>query len=87
MSKLLVDGVEIDSTIWIDPHIARFKDKNEVWAVRRENLHREIVNYEAVLQSFKTVVPSDTPGEAHTKAYLAALRRTESELMDEFSGK
>ena len=68
MSKLFVDGVEIDSTIWIDAHIAQFKDKNEVWAVRRENLRREIVDYESVLKSFSTAVPSDVRGEAHTKS-------------------
>lgn len=84
MSKLVVDGVEIDTSVWIDAHIARFKDKREIWAVRRENLRREIADYEQVLANFGAVVPSDAPGEAHTKAYLAALKQTQEALKDEF---
>ena len=85
-SKIIVDGIEIDSSIWIDAHIARFKDRNSVWAIRRRSLLEEIANYEVVLKNFGTVVPSDAFGEAHTKAYLAALRRTQQELTDEISG-
>jgi len=84
MSEIFVDGIRIDPTVWIDAHIAQFKDKNELWAVRRENLRREIMAYDEVLRNFGTAVPPDAPGEAHTKAYLVALRQTESELTAEF---
>ncbi len=84
MTKVFVDGIEIDSTLWIDTHIARFKDRNAVWAVRHEALLKEIADYEGVLENFRAPERyPDAPGEAHTKAYLAALRQTEKELMDE----
>jgi hypothetical protein len=84
MTKVFVDGIEIDLTVWIDTHIARFKDRNAVWAARREALLKEIADYEEVLKNFAAPERHpDAPGEAHTKAYLAALRQTERELMGE----
>lgn len=84
MSKLVVDGIEIDTSIWIDAQIARFTDKNEIWAVRRQKLLKEITDYEQVLANFVVAVPRDVPGEAHTKAYLAALKQTHDALLKEF---
>ena len=86
MSKLIVDGVVIDTSVWIDAHVARFTDKNEIWAVRRQTLLKEIADYEQVLANFVVAVPRDAPGEAHTKAYLAALKQTNDALLKEFQG-
>jgi hypothetical protein len=84
VSKLIVDGVEIDTSVWIDAHIARFTDKTEIWACRRQKLLKEIADYEQVLANFVVAVPRDAPGEAHTKAYIAALKQTHVALLKEF---
>jgi hypothetical protein len=80
MAKVSIDGVEFDSD-WIDGQIAKFKDPNVVWALRREELRGEIDIYEGLLKD--ATVPHDVRAKAHTKAYIAALRKTEQELMDE----
>jgi hypothetical protein len=87
MSTVFMDGREIDTAIWIDRNIVRFKGPSLSWALRRHILLREIADYEVVLANYGQGVPSDPPGEAHTKVYLGALARVEEELMDEIGQK
>lgn len=84
MGKIVVDGIEIDPEIWIDANVSKFLDAGEPWVVRQEKLAREIAIYEESLRIFEVQVPKDPAGEAHVKAYLAALRQAESVLWDEF---
>lgn len=83
MTMLIVDGIRIDTTIWIDAHVAKFKDSSIPWAFRRHELVKEIADYQVVLRNFGTTIPHDVPGEAHTKAYLMALEQADKALMNE----
>ena len=46
----------------------------------------ELANYKDSLASYGTTVPSDPPGEAHTKRYLLALGKVKDELIAEGTG-
>ncbi len=85
MTMLTVDGIKIDTTNWIDAHVAKFKDRSVPWAFRRHELLREIADFQQVLRDFGTKVPHDVPGEAHTKAYLMALEQADKALMKEIT--
>jgi len=87
MSIVIVDGIEIDTTIWIDAHIAGFKHQNEYLGTRRKRLSKEIADYKVVLHNYGTERPHDPHGEAHTKAYLEELERLDEELADEWQQK
>ena len=61
MTMLIVDGIRIDTTIWIDAHVAKFKDSSIPWAFRRHELVKEIADYQVVLRNFGTTIPHDVP--------------------------
>jgi hypothetical protein len=85
MGQITWDGVTFDSG-WIDWHIARFKDQNVIWAVRRQALASEIVLSEAALKSMLQNAPDDAQGLSHSRAYLDALKQAEKELNTEALG-
>ena len=87
MAELTVDGIKIDTTIWIDSQIARFQDQSKAIGIRRKSLSKEITRSKAELQERETTIPRDTHGEAHAKAYIGELERLEKELTDEWERK
>jgi hypothetical protein len=84
MTIVIVDGIEIDTTNWIDANIAKFKDQNEHLGNRRNLLSKEIDMRKADLKKFD---PLDARGQAHLKAYIQELERLDKELMDEWERK
>jgi hypothetical protein len=87
MTVVIVDGIKIDTTIWIDSQIARFQDQSKAIGIRRKSLSKEIARSKAALQERKTTIPRDIPGEAHAKAYIGQLERLDKELADEWERK
>jgi seryl-tRNA synthetase len=87
VAELIVDGIKIDTTIWIDSQIARFQDQSEAIGIRRKSLSKEIARSKAELQEQQTAIPRDIHGEAHAKAYIGELERLERELTDEWERK
>ncbi|HUY80641.1 MAG TPA: hypothetical protein VMU92_02860 [Acidobacteriaceae bacterium] len=85
MTKVFVDGVEIDSEIWIDGRIATFKNQKESRTVRLAALKKEIDAYESSLTNFGLGGRDDAPAEAHTKAYIAALKQAAQEIGNEMA--
>lgn len=84
MTIVTVDGIEIDTTNWIDANIAKFKEKNKHLGERRRLLSKEIDTRRADLQCFDT---GDPRGRAHLKAYIQELERLDKDLGDEWERK
>jgi hypothetical protein len=84
MTIVTVDGIQIDTTNWIDANIARFEDQNEYVGTRRKHLSKEIAIRKSDLQKFDT---GDAQGQAHLKAYIQALERLDKKLADEWEQK
>jgi hypothetical protein len=87
MAVVVVDGIEIDTTTWIDEHVARFKDQGDSLGARSSKLATEIANYRRVLENYGKQIPRDAYGEAHVKGYLQELERAEKELANEWNQK
>ncbi len=86
MGKMLVDGIEIDTTGWIDVNVTRVNNPDLPRSKRLENVRAEIAAYAGVLQNFDLPERShDAHGKAHTKAYLATLRNVEQDLLAEIA--
>ena len=77
MSVVAFDGFLIDTSIWIDAHVAAFKTRERSW---RELLWEIRFYQEVVLANFATRTPPDPLGYAHTKACVWALKKTKLEL-------
>jgi hypothetical protein len=84
MSIVIVDGIEIDTTNWIDANVARFKKENDHLGERRKLLSKEIATRKVDLQNFD---PRDAHGQAHLKAYIQKLERLDKELAHEWEQK
>jgi len=87
MAIVIVDGIKIDTTLWIDPQTARFRDQSEPLNTRRKKLSKEIVRAKAERKDGERKNPRDIHFEAHAKAYLGELERIEKELADEWEQK
>jgi len=84
MAIVILDGIRIDTTIWIDAHIAAFKDQNEPLGTRSTLLSKEIAMRKSDLQKFNA---HDSQGQAHLKAYIQELERVAKELAREWEQK
>jgi len=84
MTIVIVDGIEIDTTNWIDANLAQFKNQNEHLGKRRKLLSKEIATRKVDLQNFDS---RDTQGQAHLKAYIQELEQLNRELADEWEQK
>jgi len=84
MTIVIVDGIEIDTTNWIDANLAQFKNQNEHLGKRRKLLSKEIATRKVDLQNFDS---RDTQGQAHLKAYIQELEQLDKELTDEWEQK
>jgi hypothetical protein len=85
MAILRMDGIDVDTALWIEPRLALFMQRQEFWGVRRKKIEREIAAYEIVLKKY--CMPTQTPdprGIAHTKAYLYLLKQTKRNILTEF---
>ena len=71
---------------WIDRQLEQFTNHSLPWGSRLRAVVEELANYKDSLASYGTTVPSDPPGEAHTKRYLLALGKVKDELIAEGTG-
>lgn len=84
MTIVIMDGIEIDTTDWIDASIAKFKKNNEHLGKQRKLLSKEIDTRKADLQRFDA---GDPRGRAHLKTYIQELERLDKDLADEWERK
>jgi hypothetical protein len=82
MGQITRDGVTFDSD-WIDASVARFKNKQILWAVRMHQYRAEVRMREADLGVMVETTPDDLPGLAHSRAHIDALKAIEEELSKE----
>ncbi|HEX4426773.1 MAG TPA: hypothetical protein VH079_15345 [Terriglobales bacterium] len=85
MAVLRMDGIDVDTAVWIEPRLAAFMRREEFWGVRRKKIEQEIAAYETVLKKY--CEPRQTPdprGIAHTKAYLYLLKQARRNILTEF---
>jgi len=74
MPMLRMDGIEVDTTRWIDSRLQFFRNREELWVVRLGKIDREIVAFQTVLKQFcEPRQAFDPRGIAHAKAYLYVL--------------
>jgi len=73
------DGFKFDSG-WIDTNVARFTNKQELWAVRVTAIEKEIAAHELSLKDMLRTSPDDRAGHAHLRAYIDALKQTQEQL-------
>ena len=87
MTVLIVDGIEVDTTTWIDEQVARFRSQSESLVTRCSKLSNEIAQHRRIVESYEKQHPRDAFGEAHAKVYLRELVQLEKELAEEWNKK
>lgn len=72
---MIVDGIKIDTTLWIDPQTARFRDQSEPLNTRRKKLSKEIVRAKAELKDGEEKIPA-----------IFILRHTLRHILESWNG-
>jgi hypothetical protein len=75
LRALLISAIKIDTTQFIETWVKQISSDGVA------ALQREIQSVERVLANFGKEVHRDAPGEAHTMAYLVALKSERSKLV------